>query len=349
MNIDRKILNAAVVGLGHIGKRHATMIKAHLDFKLVGTCDIKDRAHLDFEDNSSHYSDLNDLIQNEKLDVLSVCTPNYLHAGQSVLALSKKIHVICEKPLALEYREALEMASAAVESERELFCVLQNRYSPTIQWLKHILDKKALGSIHWIQIQCFWNRDDRYYFEMDEKEESHPHPWHGSMKKDRGPLFTQFSHFIDILIHLFGEMSVLNADFHDFNHTHSTEFEDSGRVSLKSHNGMPVELTYTTALWDRNEESSINIIGSKGTVKVAGQYMNSLEYCHVDGMTTPDLPAAGVPNEYGGYVGSANNHFHIFENVANVLIRNQQSDLPLDDAIHGVQLIEEIYKLRKGW
>jgi UDP-N-acetyl-2-amino-2-deoxyglucuronate dehydrogenase len=78
-------------------------------------------------------------------------------------------------------------------------------------------------------------------------------------------------------------------------------------------------LNYSTSVWDKNLESSITIIAENGSVKVGGQYMNEVEYCHIKDYTMPELPPSNPPNDYGQYKGSAANHHYIIENVVDVL------------------------------
>jgi UDP-N-acetyl-2-amino-2-deoxyglucuronate dehydrogenase len=170
----------------------------------------------------------------------------------------------------------------ALHQHKQVFCVMQNRYSPPSQWLKNILREKLLGQIFIVQINCYWNRDDRYYTKNN---------WHGTKVMDGGTLFTQFSHFIDIMYWLFGDITNIQARFKDFNHHSSTEFEDSGFVNFEFINGGVGSINYSTSVWDSNLESSMTIIGEKGTVKVGGQYMNEVQLCNISNYTAPELPS----------------------------------------------------------
>jgi predicted dehydrogenase len=123
-----------------------------------------------------------------------------------------------------------------------------------------------------VQLNCYWNRDERYYKEGG---------WKGTQDLDGGTLFTQFSHFIDIMYWLFGDIDNIQGKFADFNHKDYTDFEDSGFVSFDFINGGMGSINYSTAVVEQNLESSMTIIGSKGSVKIGGQYMNEVEVCNV--------------------------------------------------------------------
>jgi hypothetical protein len=117
----------------------------------------------------------------------------------------------------------------------------------------------------------------------------------------------------------FGDVTNINAKINDFAHQKSTDFEDSGFVSFDFVDGGMGSLNYSTAVWDKNLESSITIVAEKGSVKVGGQYMNEVEYCHIENYVMPALAESNPPNDYGPYKGSAANHHYIYENIANVI------------------------------
>ena len=111
---------------------------------------------------------------------------------------------------------------------RNVFCVMQNRYSPPSEWIKKVVQEKILGDIFMVQLNCYWNRDSRYYKKGG---------WKGTQDLDGGTLFTQFSHFIDIMYWLFGDIDNIKGNFADFTHQDTTDFEDSGFVSFDFLNG----------------------------------------------------------------------------------------------------------------
>ncbi len=328
----------AIIGLGFIGKRHAEMIVGNESCELIGLCDTDDTkkelaVKLDIPFFTSHTTMFTVL---SNIDVVCVCTPNGCHALHCLDALTYNAHVVCEKPLGLNKTDCEQIVYKALHQNKRVFCVMQNRYSPPSEWLKKVVDSKIVGAIFHVQINCYWNRDDRYY-----KKGS----WKGSLELDGGPLFTQFSHFIDIMYWLFGDIENIKATFINNNHTY-TEFEDSGSVSFRFCEGGIGVLNYSTSVWDKNLESSITIIGENGSIKVGGQYMDKVEYCHIKNYEMPELKASNPPNDYGDYKGSAANHHYVFENVINTL---NGLCAPTTNALEGlkvVDIIERIYSLK---
>lgn len=330
----------AVVGCGHIGKRHAEMIKRNEQAELVALCDVKDKSKLGLDEfDVPFFSSLEDFLSSDiDCDVVNIATPNGFHANQSMQVLDKRLHVVVEKPMALSKKDAEEVIFKALHVHKHLFAVMQNRYSPPSAWLKETIDSKRLGEIYMVQINCYWNRDDRYY---------HSDTWHGDKELDGGTLFTQFSHFIDIMYWLFGDITNISGRFADFNHKDLTAFEDSGIINFEFVNGGIGCLNYSTSIALQNLESSITVIGEKGSIKVGGQYMDKVEVCNVKDYDMPELAPTNPGNDYGAYKGSAANHNYLIQNVIDVL---NGADSITTNALEGlkvVDIIERIYSEKK--
>jgi predicted dehydrogenase len=337
---DNKI-KFAVVGAGHIGKRHAEMVSRNNESELIALCDVKSQEELNTAKyNVPLYESIEELLKNHPdIDVVNICTPNGLHSDQAIVAIENDKHVVVEKPIGLSKNKCERVIFKALEKHRHVFAVMQNRYSPPSMWLKDIVSNKVLGEVFMVQVNCYWNRDDRYY-----KKDG----WKGSQDLDGGTLFTQFSHFIDIMYWLFGDIKNIQGKFNDFTHKESTDFEDSGFVNFDFIEGGMGSINYSTAVWGANLESSITIIGSKGSVKVGGQYMNEVEYCNIDGYEMPELAPSNPPNDYGMYKGSAANHHFIIENVVDTLKGRTTVTTNALEGLKVVEIIERIYNLRDG-
>jgi len=328
----------AVIGAGHIGKRHAEMINRNPESELVAICDIRPEEDLGLGELKVPFFNTAQAMLNEgpQCDVVTVCSPNGLHATHALMALDKGKHVVCEKPMALTKADCEKIIFKALQVHKTVFCVMQNRYSPPSVWIKKVIDEGIIGDIFLVQLLCYWNRDERYYKKGD---------WKGTADLDGGTLFTQFSHFIDIMYWLFGDIRDIQARFADFKHQENTAFEDSGLVNFNFAGGGIGCINYSTAVYDTNLESSMTIIGSKGSVKIGGQYMNEVEYCHIDGYTMPELAPSNPANDYGAYKGSASNHHFIIENVINTLKGRTSVSTNALEGLKVVEIIERIYAL----
>ena len=334
----------AVVGCGHIGKRHASMIIGNPDFELVALCDVKKKDELGLEnfEKASFFHSIEELIQSGiEIDAVAIASPNGFHEKQALQVLDNNWHVVVEKPMALTKAGCEQIIFKALQKHKQVFCVMQNRYSPPSVWLKQIIDEGILGKIFMVQINCYWNRDDRYY--KPDSKTGKPTSWHGTKDLDGGTLFTQFSHFIDLMYWYFGDVTNINSRLKDFTHKNTTDFEDSGFVSFDFVDGGMGSLNYSTAIWDKNMESSITVVAENGSVKVGGQYMNEVEYCHIKDYKMPVLAESNPPNDYGPYKGSAANHHYIYENISLVLKEKASITTNALEGMKVVEIIERIY------
>lgn len=331
-----KRLNIAVVGVGHIGSQHTK--HAHDLGTLVAVCDIKkDKAQTAAEMYAcSAYHSIDDLLAREKnLDLVAVCTPNGLHADHSMKALRAGCNVLCEKPMATTVHDCERMIHAAEETNRRLFIVKQNRFNPPVKALKKLIEDGRLGKILSVQVNCFWNRTQEYYAGSD---------WRGKQQMDGGTLFTQYSHFIDLLYWLVGDVDEVRAYTQNYLHKDVVEFEDTGVALLKFATGALGTINFTINSYGKNMEGSITLFGEKGTVKVGGQYLNLLEYQSIDGYEITGLEPGNPPNTYGKNTGSMSNHDKVYQNVIDVLVHGGSITTDLLDGLKTVQIIEKIYR-----
>jgi UDP-N-acetyl-2-amino-2-deoxyglucuronate dehydrogenase len=283
----------------------------------------------------SWHNSLEEFLLSKNLpEVVCVCTPNGFHADQAIALLDAGCNVVLEKPIALNAYDAKRVEAAANKSGVAVFCVMQNRFAPPSEWLKELVDSGKLGEIRQVHIQCYWNRDDRYYEKGG---------WRGTMDLDGGPLFTQFSHFIDVMYWIFGDIKNPVSRFQNQAHRHNTDFEDSGQINFDFTNSGWGSFTFSTALDRCNFESSLTLIAEKGTIRIAGQYMEKVVHCDVRNYSMPELPLSAPPNDYGEYKGSASNHHHVMANVVDVLRNKAEIATPMSEGVDVVSIIESMY------
>jgi UDP-N-acetyl-2-amino-2-deoxyglucuronate dehydrogenase len=335
------LLHFGIIGCGRVAWRHAK----HIASKgyLAATCDIslKKAKDLASQYNCEALSDIDKFLTKNKgkMDVVSVCSPNGLHAKHTIAALRQGYHVLCEKPMAISVEDCSKMINEAERANRHLFIVKQNRFNPPVEALKKAIEENRLGRIFSIQLSCFWNRDNNYYTDSD---------WKGSKEMDGGTLFTQFSHFIDLLYWLIGDIKTVKAFTRNYAHQNIIDFEDTGVVAMEFHNGAIGTINYTVNSHEKNMEGSITVFGEKGTVKIGGQYLNKLEYQNIENFCIKDLPTSPKPNEYGTYQGSMSNHDKVYENLISVLTRKGVIATNGFEGLKTVEIINKIYSKAKG-
>ena len=267
------------------------------------------------------------------MDVITICSPNGLHAEHSIKSLDAGFHVLCEKPMAINVHDCGEMIKAAERNNKRLFAIKQNRFNPPVAAVKAAIDEGKLGKIYSIQLSCFWNRNEDYY----------KNSWKGTKNLDGGTLYTQFSHFIDLLYWIVGDVKRAQTITGNFAHQNIIEFEDTGVVALEFYNGTIGTINYTVNSFGKNMEGSLTIFGEKGTVKIGGQYLNELEYQNIQDFEFKDLPVGNTANNYGQYQGSMSNHDRVYENVVDVLNNGSAISTNSFEGLKTVEIIDKIY------
>jgi UDP-N-acetyl-2-amino-2-deoxyglucuronate dehydrogenase len=334
-----KKIKFAIIGCGRIGTRHADHINKLGVLKAVCDIDSDKAVILARNYNCNIYTDVDDLLKLEnEIDVVAICSPNGFHAIHSIKALNAGFHVLCEKPLAISVYDCGEMIKAAEKNNKRLFAIKQNRFNPPVAAVKKAIENGVFGKIFSVQLSCFWNRDENYYFNS----------WKGTKDLDGGTLFTQFSHFIDLLYWLIGDVKRVYCLTSNFNHKNIIEFEDTGVVSLEFYNGALGTINYTVNSFIKNMEGSLTIFAENGTVKIGGQYLNELEYQSIKDFEFKDLPVGNKPNNYGNYVGSMSNHFEVYQNLIDVLTHGAEISTNAFEGLKTVEIIDKIYQSSKN-
>jgi predicted dehydrogenase len=327
----------AIIGCGKIAERHAT--QANTYGELVAVCDIlpeKADALSNKFKAQAFYCIEDFLEQHLNLDVVVICTPNGLHATHSIQSLQAGYHVLVEKPMAITVADCEAMMQAAIKVEKQIFTVKQNRFNPPIQALKNAIVQDQVGQLYSFQLSCFWNRPAAYY----------QNSWHGT-ELDGGVLYTQFSHFIDLLYWLFGEVRSVTALIKNFMHQGLIDGEDTGVVMLELENGAIGTINYSVNSLIKNVEGSLTIIADKLTLKVGGEYLNTIAYQQGNEIQLFNTALEQLPNEYGSYQGSMSNHHKVYENLVQTLQENKPYYATAYEAMKTVEIIERIYQSAK--
>ena len=330
-------LRFAVVGCGHIGKRHISVICNEEDALLAAVCDI-DIEKMKLDDISENgvvsYTDFERMLEDSDFDIICICTPHGLHAQMSRKSAMAKKHILVEKPMGLSVAESEEMIRTAEENKVRLFVVKQNRFNTPIKLTHKALRENRLGKIFMVQCNVMWNRNQDYY-----KQSS----WRGKKLSEGGALHTQVSHFIDLMVWWFGTIKESKTIMDTLNH--DIEIEDAGVSALRFENGVIGSLFWTTCVYNVNYEGSITIIGEKGTIKIGGKYLNEIEFWDVQSYPLPtDQEFVDKPNEYGTYQGSSSNHDQLIHNLISQIIEDRKGVVEGEEGMKTIKAIEKIYQ-----
>lgn len=325
----------AIIGCGRIAQRHAENILRVGE--LTAVCDIDPRIADEFARmfRCKAYYSIDDLLKKENgVAIICVCTPNGLHAEHSIKSLQGGKHVLCEKPMCIAMEAAWSMMDTAHFFRRKLFIVKQNRFNPPVQLVKKLLHENKLGTILNFEVNCFWNRPQEYY----------DGGWRGTKVLDGGLLYTQFSHFIDLLYWFLGDVEEVIGYKKNFELRNHFELEDSGVAILKMKNGAIGSFNYSINSYKKNVEGSFALMGEKGSIKIGGQYLNAIEWQSIDEEIQLEDAHTANANNYGFYTGSMSNHHKVYDELIKAL-NDQPHELPKPaEAQKTIEIIQKIYK-----
>ena len=330
------MLNFALMGCGRIAKRHSELLGNNQisGAKLVSVCDIVEEKAKNIGEKFRipFYTDVNKMLEKEKVDVIVVLTESGKHA-EHVISLAKyKKHIIVEKPMALNLDDADEMIRACDENGIKLFVVKQNRFNVPVVKLREAVESGRFGKLVLGTVRVRWCRTQKYY-DQDS--------WRGTWALDGGVLTNQASHHIDLLEWMMGEIESVFAKSDTF--LVNIEAEDTAVVVVKFRNGALGTIEATTAARPKDLEGSISILGEKGTVEIGGFAMNEMKVWQFADKLPDDEGvmskySVNPPNVYGF------GHQAYYEHAVDCILNNKQQ---LVDGIEGrksLELIMAIYE-----
>jgi UDP-N-acetyl-2-amino-2-deoxyglucuronate dehydrogenase len=245
-----------VVGCGKVGHTHAAALAALPDSAFAAVCDRNaDRAQaFAAQYGVTPYTDVRQMVEREKLDVVLVCTPHPVHAAPAIDALKAGAHVLVEKPMATSLADCDAMLAAAQDSGVLLSVISQRRLYAPSQRVKAAIDAGKIGQpILGLIVLLGW-RDEPYY---------RSDPWRGTWAGEGGGvLVSQAVHQLDLLLWLMGPVAELQGYHANLNHPY-IEVEDTAVAALKFQSGalgsVVVSNSQNPGLYGR-----VHVFGSNG-------------------------------------------------------------------------------------
>lgn len=332
MKIEKKI-RIAVIGCGRISKNHFGSIEQlRSEFELIAVCDNDPQVLAEHVDRYKvpGYESIDQLLESEQLDLVTLCTPSGLHAAQTIKAAQSGVNVITEKPMATKWEDGLAMVKACDEANVKLFVVKQNRRNSTLQLLKRAVAEKRFGKIHMVHLNVFWTRPQEYYDRAK---------WSGTWDMDGGAFMNQATHYVDLMHWLIGPVESLHAMIS----THrDIEVEDTGVVNIKWRNGALGSMAVTMCTYPNNLEGSITILGEKGSVRIGGVAVNEIQEWNFAEAKDYDSEIAEANYQTTSVYGFG--HPPYFKNVADVLRGKDEPETDGREGLKSLELLISIYR-----
>ncbi|AIQ54430.1 Gfo/Idh/MocA family protein [Paenibacillus sp. FSL R7-0331] len=332
-------LRYALIGCGRIAPNHiAAALENNLD--ILAICDI-DRNNMEkladkfsLSKNIKMYISYEEMLEKEKLDLVSICTESGKHASIALGCIEEGVNLIIEKPIALSLEEADEIIARAKEKNVKVSACHQNRFNKSIQKIREAIETNRFGKILHGTAHIRWNRGEDYYKQA---------PWRGTWEQDGGALLNQCIHNIDLLRWMMGNdivevFGMTDNMIHDY-----IETEDLGMALVKFANGGYGVIEGTTNIYPKNLEETLYIFGEKGTVKVGGKSVNLIdEWQFADNLDDSEEVKLKYhedpPNVYGF------GHNPLYADVIDAINNDRQPYVTALDGRNALELVLAIYK-----
>jgi UDP-N-acetyl-2-amino-2-deoxyglucuronate dehydrogenase len=263
----------AIVGCGHIAKKHAEAIKNAEGAELIAVCDTipENMEFYTSEYGAKPYINYDEMILNPEIDVINICTPSGSHAPLTVKAANAGKHIVVEKPIALSLKDTDAMIEACEKNNVKMAVLHPNRFRPAMLELRKAMDEGRFGKLSHANATVRWNRDQAYYDQA---------PWRGTKEFDGGVLMNQAIHNLDLLVWMMGDVEEVYSMA--ATRLRNIEAEDVSTGVVRFKNGSLGVVEAATTIYPKNFEESLSIFGENGTVKIGGKTANFVEHWQME-------------------------------------------------------------------
>ena len=333
----------ALIGCGRIATNHIkAVLNNHLE--LIAVCDIREeqmenllsRHNLQEDTKIKRYTDYRQMIAENALDLVSIATESGSHAEIALYCIDHGIHVIIEKPMAMNMQDADEIIRRSKEKNVKVSACHQNRFNIAVQELRKALEAGRFGRLSHGSIHVRWNRNRDYYDQA---------PWRGKWATDGGALMNQCIHGIDLLRWMMGNeieevYGQTRRQFHGY-----LEAEDVGMAVIKFKNGAIATVEGTTNVYPQNLEETLYVFGEKGTVKLGGKSTNNIDVWEFADKTDGDTRNKGLEEATSNVYG--NGHTSLFADMVDAIQNDREPYVDAQAGRNALELVLAIYKSQK--
>lgn len=336
-----KKTRVAFIGTGSICQSvHIPAYVKHPDAEIVAICDINPETLAKVGDDldiakKDRYLDYNELLKRDDIDMVDVCTPNYVHKDPTIKALLSGRHTICEKPIALDAEEGTEMVQAAKKSGKKLMIAYCWRWNSGAQALKRFVDAGAMGEIYYARVQALRRRGVPSWGVFIDKA-----------KQGGGPLIDIGCHALDLTLHLMGHPKPISASgnyytkFGTKKGTFGTwgpwdydnyTVEDFAAGLIRFDNGATLVIESSFCANIEKDIFNTTILGTEG-----GCQMDPLKMFREENGTLIDITPVCLPK-----VGTHEAEIFAF---IDAIRNNKPSPVPGEDGLMVAKILDAIYK-----
>lgn len=324
-----RTLNVAIIGCGRVAGHHVRAIDNHSHLQLTAICDLKPE-RMDALPGAAYcprFTNYHEMFQrNPEIDVVAIVTPSGMHFEHAIDVIQRyRKSVVIEKPVVMRMSQGEELRVAAKLARTQIFAVHQYRFNRCVQRILSAVRAGELGNIVLATVRQRWCRSQQYY-DRD--------PWRGTFALDGGCCTNQGIHHLDMLRYLAGEVRWVNARMKTFNAR--IEVEDTVTATLEFDSGALGVVEITTAARPHDYESSLSIVGTKGTAMLGGWATDKL-------VTFSPQPAdeQTFSDSFADAYGFGHND--IYRGVYNALVHEGRPAVEFEDALKTMGFLHAVY------
>ncbi|NLZ63413.1 MAG: Gfo/Idh/MocA family oxidoreductase [Lentisphaerae bacterium] len=287
-----KKFKVGIIGCGRISRFHGIPVSVQENATVTACCDLiaeraKDMAKL-FGCKKT-YTDYEEMIRKEKLSVVHICLPHYLHAPVAIRAMELGCHVLTEKPMAISMEQAEAMVETARKTGKTLGVIFQNRYNAGSVLVKNCLDSGRLGKVLAAKSTVTWCRTPEYYTSSD---------WKGTWDKEGGgAIIDQAIHTLDLMCWFLGyDIERVDCSLANRDHQGVIEVEDCADGLIVFRNGVRASF-WCMNYYSHDAEVEIDLECELGRAKVTAE---EARVVFADGREMIARPNPQESFDYGG-------------------------------------------------
>ncbi len=325
------MIRVAIIGLGDISKIHIRAIQNNLNAQLVAVCDI-DCAHANDVPHTTFYTDYNEMLKKETLDCVHICLPHYLHYPVTKICVEAGVHVFQEKPVALNYQEALKLLELEESNPHIKICIcLQNRFNETFEKLVELINSKKYGNVTGLKGLVTWYRPKQYY---------EVKPWRGQMEyAGGGAMINQSIHTLDLMQLIGGKVNAIKGHIDNMLDL-DIEVEDTALANIDFENGVR-GLYYATTTYTSNSSVEIEVLTDEARFNIKDSILTIIDNSGEETKIIQDTKLPGTKFYYGASHAKLINYFY------NTLETNGEDYIRVKDALPSIRMIDMIRKSSK--
>ena len=334
----------ALIGCGRIAINHLKAA-AENGLEIVALCDVLPE-HIDIllekqpvphADQIDRFTDYRKMLEaHPEIELCAIATPSGLHAEIALFLIDHGIHVIIEKPIAMSIADADEIISRSEEKGVTVSACHQNRFNIAIQKVRKALEEGRFGKLSHGSVSVRWNRNEAYYTQA---------PWRGTWAQDGGCLMNQCIHGIDLLRWMMGgEPETVYGVTRNALHGY-IEGEDIGAAVVTFRNGTVATIEGTVNVYPKNLEETLCMFGEKGTVRIAGMAVNTIDVWRFEDETTEDEALAGTEEKTLNVYG--NGHTSLYADVIDAIRMHRKPYVDARAGRDALEMVLAIYKSMK--